>query len=507
LAVQDKIAGQPANGEMKLRIGINLGDIIIEDDGDVLGDGVNVAARLEQMADPGGVLISGKIYDEIEGKIERVFESRGEQEVKNLARPVRVYALAGAKSPKTEPKPLPLPDKPSIAVLPFSNMSGDPEQEYFVDGVVDEIITALSRVRSLFVISRNSTFAFKGRAVEPKAVSNGLGVRYILQGGVRRAGGRVRISVQLIDPSTGGQLWSDRCEGGSDDIFDLQDRITEQVVGALQPLIRSAEIERSRRKRPESLDAYDLIMRALPSVWATERDANIEALALLERAIDLDPSYALARALAAWCHAQRIPYLWTTRPDEERKLALEMAKAAARLDSDDPFVLTVLARAHTSAHEFAPAAPLLEKALKLDPNSSWAWQASGFTKTYLDRPDEAIEDFERSMRLSPIDPLNFLARIGIGIAHFWAERYEAAADVVRAAIGERPSAHWAYRIITAAYANLDRMEEARSAFERLMAAEPGTTLSAVAQGSTPSAASPKYKAALIGGLRKLGMPE
>jgi adenylate cyclase len=266
LAVQDKIAGQPANEGMKLRIGINLGDIIIEDDGDVLGDGVNVAARLEQMADPGGVLISGKIYDEIEGKIDRVFEDRGEQQVKNIARPVRVYALAGAGPSRSEPKVLPLPDKPSIAVLPFTNMSGDPEQEYFADGVVEDITTALSGLRWLFVIARNSAFTYKGRAVDIRDVGRELGVRYVLEGSVRKAGGRIRLSGQLVEAETGRHIWANRFDGDLTDIFTLQDRISESVVAAIEPTVRAAELARSRSKPTESFEAYDLCLQALPNV-------------------------------------------------------------------------------------------------------------------------------------------------------------------------------------------------------------------------------------------------
>ncbi len=373
--------------------------------------------------------------------------------------------------------------------------------------MVEEITAALSRVRSFFVIARNSTFTYRGKAVDVRQVGQELGVRYVLEGSVRKGSGRVRITAQLIDATNGNHIWSDRYNGGIEDIFDLQDRITENVVGAIQPAIRFAEIERARRKRPDSLDAYDLVMRALPSAWAMEREANVEALGLLQQAMALDPNYAFAKALAAWCHAQRLPYLWTTKPDQERALALELAKAAARLDSDDPMVLTTLAWAHTASHEFQQAAPIIEKALWLDPNSAWAWQSSGKLKTFMNEPDAGIQHFERSMRLSPLDPLNFLALIGIGIAHFWAARYEAAAVWVSKGIAEKPTATWAWRIVAAAYAHLDRMDEARIALEHFIRGNPGVSLSSVAQGSTPSAASPAFKRALLDGLRKAGLPE
>jgi adenylate cyclase len=257
-----------------LRMGINLGDIIIEADGDIYGEGVNIAARLEQMAEPGSIWLSEEIHRHVSGKIDRSFQERGEQQVKNIARPVRVYSLGGALQAKNEPKPLPLPDRPSIAVLPFTNMSGDPEQGHVADGIVEEIIAALSRVRSFFVISRNSSFTYKGRAIDPRQVSRELGVRYVVEGSVRKSGSRLRIVAQLIDATSGNQVWGERYEGDASDIFDLQDHVTEAVVGALEPSITVSEIERARRKRPESLTAYDLIMRALPAIWSQDLETT-----------------------------------------------------------------------------------------------------------------------------------------------------------------------------------------------------------------------------------------
>jgi adenylate cyclase len=491
---------------IEFRVGIHQGDVIIEG-GDIFGDGVNVAARLEGIAEPGGICVSGRVQEDAEGKLEITFENAGEQQLKNIIRPVRIYRvrLSGA-APSSRPT-LPLPDKPSIAVLPFQNMSGDPEQEYFADGIVEEIISALSRIRSLFVIARNSTFTYKGRTIDLKQVSRELGVRYVLEGSVRRSGERVRITAQLINGQDGTHIWSDRYDGRITDIFDLQDKITERIVGALEPTIRSVEVERARRKRPDNLDAYDCVMRALSSIWVVEREANAEALILLETAIALDPGYAFAKALAAWCHAQRLPYLWTTTPAKERELALELATEAARLDSKDPLVLTVLSAAYAASSQFQEAAPLIEKALALDPNSAWAWQRSGVLRTCLGEPDVAIEHFQRAMRISPLDPYNFNALIGIGVAHFWAGRYELAAQWVSKGVAEKPSATWALRIAAAAYSHLDRMDEARAALERFMRANPGVTLITVAQGSTPSAASPLFKKALLDGLLKAGLPE
>jgi adenylate cyclase len=510
VAIQQLVAarneGVPENRQMLFRIGINLGDVLIEGN-DILGDGVNVAARLESIAEPGGICISDDAYRQVRGKLDVAFEDAGEQQLKNIRHPVRTYRMRLSGGGSRERPTLLLPDKPSIAVLPFQNMSDDPDQGYFADGIVEEIISALSRIGSLFVIARNSTFSYKGRTIDLKQVSRELGVRYVLEGSVRRSGERVRITAQMINGQDGTHIWSDRYDGRMADIFDLQDQITERIVGALEPTIRSAEVERARRKRPDNLDSYDCVMRALSSMWVVERDANAEALVLLERAMALDPGYAFAKALAAWCHAQRLPYLWTTSPAKERTLALELATEAARLDSSDPLVLTVLSAAYAASSQFQEAAPLIEKALVLDPNSAWAWQRSGHLKTCLGEPDIAIEHFQRARRISPLDPYNFNALIGIGIAHFWAGRYELAAQFVTKGIAEKPSATWAWRIAAAAYSHLDRIEAARTALERFMCGNPGVTLTSVAEGSTPAAASPLYKKALLDGLRKAGLPE
>ena len=283
---------------LQLRIGINLGDIIIEADGDIYGDGVNVAARLEQMAEPGGISISGKVYEEVRDKLPYSFEDRGEQQVKNIARPVRVYSLqaapTGTDAPSTR-SALPLPDRPSLAVLPFTNMSGDPEQEYFADGVVEDIITALSRVRWFFVIARNSSFTYKGRSVDIRQVGRELGVRYVLEGSIRKAGNRVRITGQLIEAANGRHVWADRFDGELADIFDLQDRITESVVGAIEPSLRRAEIERASAKPTNDLDAYDLYLQALAHYYALTKPASDEALRLLGRALELGPELLLGQ--------------------------------------------------------------------------------------------------------------------------------------------------------------------------------------------------------------------
>src|SRR5215211_887145 len=314
LEVQEALSanGGPEGSEaLRFRMGINLGDIIMEHDGDIYGDGVNVATRLEQIAEPGSVCISGKVYDEIEGKLPTTFAFAGEQTVKNLARPVRVYSSKIMPGPNVGTKALPLPDKPSIAVLPFTNMSLDPEQDYFADGMVEDIITALSKKKWLMVIARNSTFTYKGRAVDAKRVGRELGVRYVLEGSVRKAARRIRINGQLIDAASGTHLWADRFEGALEDVFDLQDRVTASVVGAIAPKLEFAEIERAKRKPTGSLTAYDFYLRGLANMHQDNtRESTDQALQMLSHAMEIDHDFASALGLAARCYARRKANGW-----------------------------------------------------------------------------------------------------------------------------------------------------------------------------------------------------
>jgi adenylate cyclase len=492
---------------IEFRVGINLGDIIAEDE-DIFGDGVNIAARLEALAEPGGICVSRVVRDQVRDKLDYAFEDMGEQQVKNISRPVRVYRVRDAvavKSATAQPQPaLPLPEKPSIAVLAFQNMSGDPEQEYFADGMVEEITAALCRVRDFFVIARNSAFSYKGRAVPMQQVSRELGVRYLIEGSVRKAGNHVRVTAQLIDGTSDTHLWADKYDGAITDIFDLQDRITASVVGAIQPSVRSAEIERSRRKRPESLDAYDLVLRAYPNVWSLERAANAEALKLLYQATAIEPDYSLALSLTAWCHAQQVVYNWAVEPASARTEALRLAQMAATTSGEDPTILTVLGAAYAIVHKHSVAARLLEKALALDPNSAWAWNRSGWLQTYLGNPDISIDHFERALRLSPFDPLNFNAYIGIGGAHFAAGRYDDAALWIEKGLIDRPGATWAYRELVAAYTLLGRDSDARAGLLRLINDYPDLTVSKVLSALV-------YPQPMLDriaeGLRKAGMAE
>jgi TolB-like protein len=428
----ERNAEVPQDKRIEFRMGIHQGDIVVEDR-DIFGDGVNVAARLEGLAEPGGICVSGRVQEDARGKLEIAFEELGEQQLKHIDRPVRVYRVrASSVSPISRPA-LPLPDKPSIAVLPFQNMSGDPEQEYFADGIVEEIITALSRFRQLFVIARNSSFTYKGRAIDVKQVGRDLGVRYVLEGSVRKAANRVRITGQLVDALSGAHLWADRFDGGLEDIFDLQDRVTGSVVGAIAPKLEQAEIERAKRKRTESLDAYDYYLRGMASQNQFSRDANEEALRLFHQAIDLDHDFAAAHGRAAWCYVWRKTNGWVTDRAQEIAETARLAKQAIELSNDDAVALSFggFAMAYVVG-DLEAGAVVIDRAIVLNPNLAMAWFASGWTRVWLGQLDIAMEHLARAMRLSPLDQFIIVrAKTGTAHAHFLAGRYEEASTWAR----------------------------------------------------------------------------
>ena len=488
LAIQGAMAGR--RGDMRFRIGVNVGDVVIQD-GDIFGDGVNLAARVESVAEPGGLALSDSAHEHVRGRVQAVFRDDGLHELKNIGRPVRIWrwlpdgmgpaqAAVDAAAPSMPPAPAParpsLPDKPSIVVLPFDNMSRDADQEYFADGVVEAITAELSRVRNFFVIARNSAFAYKGRPKSVREIGRELGVAYVLEGSVQRAGGRVRITVQLIETEGEAHVWAEKYDGSLDDIFDLQDRITTQIAGALQPSIRLAEVERARRKRPQDLGAYDYAMRAIRHVWTLDKDDASTALELLDRGLAIDPDYPLALALAAWCWAQRSVYNWVEDIHAAMTNAMVRAERAASLSSDDPLILTVLGVVHTFARNLGAARVMLERAVALDPNAAWAWSRLGWLEVYTDRPDSAKAHFEKALRLSPLDPMNFNNYVGLGAAHQVAEEDDAAADCFLRALAERPSALWIHRSMAPSLLAAGREPEARASFDALMAAYPTLTV-------------------------------
>jgi adenylate cyclase len=513
--IQQEMAGQnssvPPELRIEFRIGIHVGDIIIDDD-DIFGDGVNIAARLEGIAEPGGICISDDAHRHIRGKVDSSFDDIGEQNLKNIAEPMRTWrirlsgeAVGMVRSglPPVQPA-LSLPDKPSIVVLPFDNMSAEAGQEYLADGIVEAITAALSRIRSFFVIARNSAFTYKGHPTNVRDIGKELGVAYLLEGSVQKAGNRLRIIVQLVETEGGAHVWSSRFDGGIDEFFDLEDRITEQVAGALQPSIRIAEIERSRRKRPQDLGCYDYTMRAMPYVWALEKDGTSQALDLLEKALRIDPGYPLALSLAGWCHAQRGVYNWTDDIAGEQAMARALAERAANLSSDDPFILAVLGAVHTFVRNHGTARVLLERALSLDPNGAWAWSRLGWLENYADEPRKAIENFERALRLSPVDPMNFNNYAGIGSAYEVAQEYEKAAAFYQRALEEQPNAGWLYRNLTSSLSGAGRIDQASHAFAEMMRYYPDLTISKFRQAMVFS---PTTLDRMAENLKQTGLPD
>lgn len=504
--------GVPPELRIEFRIGIHVGDIII-DDSDIFGDGVNIAARLEGIAEPGGVCVSDDAHRQIRGKIDVAFDDIGEQTLKNIVEPMRAWHLrfAGEATPAIRSSSsaiqvhdLALPDKPSIVVLPFDNMSAEAGQDYLADGIVEAITATLSCIRSFFVIARSSAFTYKGRTTNARDIGKKLGVAYLLEGSVQKAGNRLRIIVQLIETEGGAHVWSSRFDGAVEDFFDLEDRITEQVAGALQPSIRIAEIERSRRKRPQDLGSYDFTMRAMPHVWALEKEESAKALDLLEKALAIDPEYPLALSLAGWCHAQRSVYNWSDDIGESQAMARSLAERAAEMSGDDPTILAVLGAVHTFVRNHGTARVLLERAVTLDTNAAWAWSRLGWLENYADQPQKAIANFERAMRLSPIDPMNFNNYVGIASAHEVAQEYEIAAAFYRRALEERPNAKWIYRNLASVLSGAGRFDEAKEAFAELMLTYPDLTVSKFKQAMVFS---PAVLERMAANLRKLGLPD
>jgi len=497
----ERNAGVPQDKRIELRIGIHVGDIIIEDD-DIFGDGVNIAARLESVAQPGGICISDDAYRQVRGKLDINFEDTGERELKNIARPVRVYQLQqSGRAP--EGAALALPNKPSIAVLPFQNMSGDPEQEYFADGVVDDIITGLSRIKWLFVIARNSSFTYKGRAVDVKQVSRELGVRYVLEGSVRKASDRVRITGQLIDAATGAHVWAERYDRKFDDIFAVQDEITLSVVGAIEPSLRLAEIERVKRKRPDSLDAYDLVLQAQSDVYTRMPAPSTKALALLERALALDPTYAQAHAYAAECHHSI--FLRGGLHNENRTASNRHAEAAIAHGQDDALALSFAGFViGMDKHDRDAAFAAFEAALAVSPSSAVTYIQGSVILAFGGEAERAIEWAERGLRLSPLDPWRASAFVALAMGHFHRGRYEEAASAARKAVQSSPGFSICYVQLAAPLAKLGRIEEAKAAAARALELQPTFRYSRYFAGAN---CAPALAASLGEALRGTGLPE
>jgi TolB-like protein/class 3 adenylate cyclase len=470
-AMAERNCPLPVERRIDFRIGIHQGDIVVEDD-DIFGDGVNIAARLEGLAEPGGICVSARVREDAAGRLELAFEDIGEQTLKNISRPVRVFRVQSPLPNSLPPaeegrvRALALPDKPSIAVSPFANMSGDPEQEYFADGMVEEIITALSRIRWLFVVARNSSFTYKGQTVDVKQVGRELGVRYVLEGSVRKAGGRVRITAQLIEATNAAHLWADRFDGSLEDVFELQDKVASSVAGVIEPALQAAETARSTHRPTNDLSAYDLYLRAYAMILASARQVP-DALRLLERAITRDARYGAALAEAAFCCHRLVIDGLSEDPVADRLKGIDFARRALEVAAADPHSLATAAHALAYFGEDIDAMiALADRALALNPSFARGWQLSGTMRLWAGQPDISIQHTEASVRLSP------RARVGsslavIGHAHFFSRRFNEAVPKLLLAVQEDPSNIRACRCLAACYAQMGRLGEAREFVARV----------------------------------------
>ena len=496
-----------ATKRIELRIGVHVGDII-SDDGDIFGDGVNIAARLEGLADPGGICVSARVQEDVEGRLDIVLKDGGEQQLKNIARPVRVFNIHVGKpeAAKASPPMLALPGKPSIVVLPFQNISGDAEQDYFADGMAEDITTALSRFRFLFVISRNSSFTYKGRAVDVRQIGRELGVRYVLEGSVRKSGHRIRVTGQLIDASTGTHLWANNFDGALDDIFDLQDKVTSSVVGALIPTVRHAEIERAKHRPTENTDAHLTHYRGVASLYLWTKAGIDEALRLAYEAMELDPDYSMAYGLAATCYVARKTAGWTTDPAGERPEVEMLTKRGAEAGRDDAWALGSCGFATASIlGDLDTAVSLMDRALALNANLALVWAQSAYVRAWLGEPDLAIAHVERAKRLSPVDPHMFTMNGAEALAHFVAGRYDEAFASAESALRQNPFFSQGTRIAVASAALLGRMQDAKKYFARLQMLDPELRISNL--GDRISFRRPDDFSRFAEGLRKAGVPE
>ncbi len=505
----ERNSGVPEDKCIALRIGVNLGDIIIEGN-DIYGDGVNVAARLQELAAPGGITLSATAHEHAVAKVDVGFQDGGEHELKNIAKPVRIYHWSDDASPQADiadtDSLLTLPDKPSIAVLPFDNMSDDPGQEFFADGIAEDVITALSRFRSLFVIARNSSFSYKGAAVDITQVARELGVRYVVEGSVRKAGNRVRITAQLIDATSGNHLWADRFDGSLDDVFDLQDQITEQIVVAVEPEIGARERERARRKPPENLDAWELLQRGLSHFHRINKADHAEAMRLFREAIALDPEFAAAHAYLAFALSTSVLYGYA----EDTAKALASARAAAEqavsLDPNEPVARFSLGRVHVFAGEIEMAIGETQTAIAINPNFAWGHYGLGFAYLYgAGQAEQSLPHYDAALRLSPRDPWRWRTLMGKGLALRVLGRHDEAVTNCRQACQFPDTGFLPYMLLAAALAEAGQKHEAQAAVEKAMQLQPALSIDFMRNNSVGM--HQITLKSLLDSLRKAGVPE
>ncbi len=502
LAMQRRLA----SSSLDFRMGVHLGDIV--DDGeDIHGEGVNVAARLEGLADPGGICISGDVYNQIRNRVDAVWQDRGRQAVKNVSVPVQVYAVrfdgSASAAPSASGAPV-LADKPSIAVLPFDNLSGDPDQEYFADGITEDIITGLSRFRSLFVIARNSTFAYKCQSPDVREVARDLGVRYVLEGSVRRSGERVRITGQLIDAETGNHLWAERYDRKLEDIFAVQDEVTEAIVAAIAPEIGDVERERAQRKPPESMEAWDIYQRGLAAYHSSTEEGLRLAIEQFDRVNEIDPIFAPAFAMAANARARLALHFIPDNQSELLNQAREKAHKGITLDPRDPTCLWTDGRVHSMLGHHDVAISKIEEAIALNPNDAMSRYFLGWALCRSGRAKEAIPHTDHAMRLSPRDIYLTGMMTTRAVALFDLERYEEAFEWARRASLSPNPRSMTFALLTAVLTRLGRPEEARAALDDLLAHAPG--ISCVKYRENPFAG-PEFMERFVDAMREAGLEE
>ena len=507
VAVQQSLAERATDEAIRLRIGINVGDIIIEGS-DIYGDGVNVAARIQEVAKPGSIALSGIAHDQVAGKVEAAFEDTGEHKLKNIDKPVRVYRWTDAAADPTlgtagAEGTLPLPDKPSIAVLPFTNMSGDPEQEYFADGISEDIITALSKISKLFVVARNSTFTYKGRAVDVKQVGREQGVRYILEGSVRRSGDRLRITAQLIDATTGHHIWAQRYDRVARDVFALQDEITREVTSALQVELTDGERARLWASGTRNLEAWELVIQIPELLDSHRREDTLPARRLAERALELDEGYATAWAMLGWSHWNDAFNGWTKDSTQSLELATSALDRALSIDDTDSNTLALLAFLHISLRKYDEAYDYVERAMALGPSNSFAAGVAGNVALFCDKPHDMIPLLKKAMRLSPVYPAWFVG--DLAFAYLLLNQLDKAITIAEESNQIDPDYIYAYFVLVVANVELGQLEAARAAAENIIRIEPKFTIS-VHDLSQPYR-NPDVLDRLSDGFRTAGIPE
>ena len=496
------------NNALKFRMAVHMGDII--DDGkDIYGEGINIASRLEGIAEPGGICISGDVYNQVRNRIPAEYEDIGPQEVKNVAEPVRAYSVRfeNLKKDRGAPAELKKREKPSIAVLPFNNMSADPEQEYFSDGITEDIITALSHLRWLNVIARNSSFSYKGQSPDIRKVSEELNCRYVLEGSIQKAGARVRINAQLLEGESGNHIWAEKYDRNLEDIFELQDEITASVLGAIEPSLRSAEIERAKRKHPESLDAYDLCLQGLSNLYSFNPSDNLQALDLFHKAIELEPDYAEALAFASWGYEQRFSRSWDQYSDDDVKSGAEMAKRAIQTGSEDPVVLILSGFVLLMSEADVQLGLLTAKrALKNNPNIGLVFTIGGTILLYAGgHNSEAIKNLELSLATSPKDPMIYGVHCNLGLAYLENGEPLKAEEHCQKSIEANPS--WdmgLYGLITVLVEN-EKLQDAQLTLKRLLSLDEAASIEKF-QGSYRFG-NKSLKGRMIEALRQVGLPD